>query len=49
MGTELQRDPMLSHKRGDSTQRVVQPTVTEDGEKAPSLKFNRGLWHCCWR
>lgn len=24
---------------GDSIQRVVQPTVTEDGEKAPSLKF----------
>lgn len=26
---------------GDSIQRVVQPTVTEDGEKAPSLKFGQ--------
>jgi len=24
---------------GDSIQRVVQPTVTEDGEKAPGLRF----------
>jgi hypothetical protein len=24
---------------GDSIQRVVQPTVTDDGEKAPALKF----------
>jgi hypothetical protein len=26
---------------GDSTQRAVQPTVTEDGEKAPALKFGQ--------
>ena len=26
---------------GDGIQRVVQPTVTEDGEKAPSLKFGQ--------
>jgi hypothetical protein len=26
---------------GDSIQRVVQPTVTEDGEKAPALKFGQ--------
>ena len=26
---------------GDSIQRVVQPTITEDGEKAPSLKFGQ--------
>jgi len=26
---------------GDSIQRVVQPTVTEDGEKTPALKFGQ--------
>jgi hypothetical protein len=26
---------------GDSIQRVVQPTVTENGEKAPALKFGQ--------
>jgi hypothetical protein len=34
----------VSHNRGlsgDSIQRVVQPTVTEDGEKAPALKFGQ--------
>ena len=34
----------MSHNSGlsgDSIQRVVQPTVTEDGEKAPSLKFGQ--------
>src|SRR5215813_3340451 len=34
----------VSHNRGlsgDSIQRVVQPTVTENGEKAPALKFGQ--------
>lgn len=34
----------MSHNSGlsgDSIQRVVQPTVTDDGEKAPALKFGQ--------
>ncbi len=34
----------MSHNSGlsgDGIQRVVQPTVTEDGEKAPALKFGQ--------
>lgn len=36
---EVERVSQNSGLSGDSIQRVVQPTVTEDGEKAPSLKF----------
>ncbi len=36
---EVERVSHNSGLSGDSIQRVVQPTVTEDGEKAPSLKF----------
>ena len=36
---EVERVSHNSGLSGDSIQRLVQPTVTEDGEKAPSLKF----------
>ena len=36
---EVERVSHNSGLSGDSIQRVVQPTATEDGEKAPSLKF----------
>ena len=36
---EVERVSHNSGLSGDSIQRVVQPTVTENGEKAPSLKF----------
>jgi len=36
---EVERVSHNSGLSGDSIQRVVQPTVTEDGNKAPSLKF----------
>lgn len=38
---EIERVSHNSGLSGDSIQRVVQPTVTEDGEKAPSLKFGQ--------
>ena len=38
---EVQRFSHNSGLSGDSVQRVVQPTVTEDGEKAPALKFGQ--------
>jgi len=43
----------ISHNSGlssDSIQRVVQPTVTEDGKKAPGLKFGQPrVMGCFWR
>src|SRR4051812_4653405 len=36
---EVERVSHNSGLSGDSIQRVVQPTVTNDGEKAPALKF----------
>jgi hypothetical protein len=36
---EVERVSHNSGLSGDSIQRVVQPTVTDDGEKAPALKF----------
>jgi hypothetical protein len=38
---EVERVSHNSGLSGDSIQRLVQPTVTEDGEKAPSLKFGQ--------
>ena len=38
---EVERVSQNSGLSGDSIQRVVQPTVTEDGEKAPALKFGQ--------
>ena len=38
---EIERVSHNSGLSGDSIQRVVQPTVTENGEKAPSLKFGQ--------
>jgi hypothetical protein len=38
---EVERVSHNSGLSGDSIQRVVQPTVTEDGDKAPSLKFGQ--------
>src|SRR6516164_7992956 len=38
---EVERVSHNSGLSGDSIQRVVQPTVTDDGEKAPSLKFGQ--------
>jgi hypothetical protein len=38
---EVQRVSHNSGLSGDSIQRVVQPTVTEDGKKAPGLKFGQ--------
>jgi hypothetical protein len=38
---EVERVSHNSGLSGDSIQRVVQPTVTENGEKAPSLKFGQ--------
>ena len=38
---EVERVSHNSGLSGDSIQRVVQPTVTEGGEKAPSLKFGQ--------
>jgi hypothetical protein len=38
---EFERVNHNSGLSGDSIQRVVQPTVTEDGEKTPSLKFGQ--------
>jgi hypothetical protein len=38
---EVERVSHNSGLSGDSIQRVVQPTVTEDGKKAPSLKFGQ--------
>jgi len=38
---EVERVSHNNGLSGDSIQRVVQPTVTEDGEKAPSLKFGQ--------
>ena len=38
---EVERVSHNSGLSGDSIQRVVQPTVTQDGEKAPSLKFGQ--------
>jgi hypothetical protein len=38
---EVERVSHNSGLSGDSIQRVMQPTVTEDGEKAPSSKFGQ--------
>jgi hypothetical protein len=38
---EVERVSHNSGLSGDSIHRVVQPTVTEDGEKAPALKFGQ--------
>jgi hypothetical protein len=38
---EVERVSHNSGLSGDSIQRVVQPTVSEDGEKAPALKFGQ--------
>jgi len=38
---EVERVSHNSGLSGDSIQRVVQPTVTEDGEKAPALQFGQ--------
>jgi hypothetical protein len=38
---EVERVSHNSGLSGDSIQRVVQPTITEDGEKAPALKFGQ--------
>src|ERR1041385_3045465 len=38
---EVERVSHNSGLSGDSIQRVVQPTVTESGEKAPALKFGQ--------
>ena len=38
---EVERVSHNSGLSGDSIQRVVQPTVTENGEKAPALKFGQ--------
>jgi hypothetical protein len=38
---EVERVSHNSGLSGDSIQRVVQPTVTEDGTKAPALKFGQ--------
>ena len=38
---EVERVSHNSGMSGDSIQRVVQPTVTKDGEKAPALKFGQ--------
>src|SRR5438105_4474449 len=38
---EVERLSHNSGLSGDSIQRVVQPTVTEGGEKAPALKFGQ--------
>jgi hypothetical protein len=38
---EVERVSHNSGMSGDSIQRVVQPTVTADGEKAPALKFGQ--------
>jgi hypothetical protein len=38
---EVERVSHNSGMSGDSIQRVVQPTVTEDGKKAPGLKFGQ--------
>jgi hypothetical protein len=38
---EVERVSHNSGLSGDSIQRVVQPTVTADGEKAPALQFGR--------
>jgi hypothetical protein len=47
---EVDRVSHNSGLSGDSIQRVVQPTVTEDGEKAPSLRFGQPrVMRCFWR
>src|SRR5207253_10472516 len=38
---EIERVSHNSGMSGDSIQRVVQPTVGEDGKKAPGLKFGQ--------
>ncbi len=38
---EVERVSHNSGLSGDSIQRVVQPAVTEDGKKAPGLKFGQ--------
>ena len=42
---EVERVSHNSGLSGDSIQRVVQPTVTADGEKAPALKFGQPPSH----
>ncbi len=35
---------------GDSIQRVLRPAVSDDGEKAPALKFGQpASWRSFWR
>ena len=45
---EVERVSHNSGLSGDSIQRVVQPTVTDDGAKAPALKLGHaaGSWRC---
>ena len=38
---DVERVSHNSGMSGDSIQRVVQPTVNEDGQKAPGLKFGQ--------
>ena len=45
---EVERVSHNSGLSGDSIQRVVQPTVTEDGEKVPSLKFGQPRVMALW-
>jgi hypothetical protein len=45
---EVERASHNSGLSGDSNQRVVQPTVTGDGEKAPSLKFGQPRVMALW-
>ena len=45
---EVERVSHNSGWSGDSIQRVVQPTVTEGGEQAPSLKFGQPRVMALW-
>jgi hypothetical protein len=45
---EVERGSHNSGLSGDSIQRVVQPTVTEDGQKAPALKFGQPRVMALW-
>jgi hypothetical protein len=47
---EVERGSHNSGWSGDSIQRVVQPTIAADGEKAEALKFGRHeSWSFYWR
>ena len=46
---EVERVSHNSGLSGDRIQRVAQPTVTENDEKAPALSSaNPASWHCSW-